>query len=156
MTVLALDRALGGAGRILLDSSTLLAYHTVHEEAHALAVHLLRRVQDDGEALQAFCSVVSASELLVRPIRGGSAKVTYMHVFLTAFPNLTVLPVDLPVATQAATLRATTNVRLPDALIIASGLLAGCEAIISNDAGWKRRCEPLFRQFRWLYLSDYL
>jgi predicted nucleic acid-binding protein len=150
-----LDRALGATERVLLDSSTLLAFHAPQEDAHPLAGHLLRRIQDSGDPIRGYHSVVSASELLVRPIRSGES-LTYMHAFLMNFPNLTMLPVDLPVAMQAASLRAVTNVRLADALIIASGLLAGCEAIVSNDAGWKRRCEPLFRQVRWIYLSDYL
>ena len=45
--------------------------------------------------------------------------------------------------------------RLPDALIVASGLLAGCEAIICNDKQWKARLEPLFPAFQWIYLGDY-
>lgn len=150
------DRALGDAGRVLLDSSTLLAYYAAAEHAHPLAVHLLHRIEENQDPLKGYYSVISASELLVRPIRGGESASTFMHAFLRNFPNLTMLPVDLLVAMQAATLRATTTIRLPDALIVASGLLAGCEAIVSNDASWKRRFEPLFRQFRWLYLSDYL
>ena len=39
--------------------------------------------------------------------------------------------------------------------MIASGLLAGCEAIVTNDRAWKARLEPLFREFRWMYLGDY-
>jgi hypothetical protein len=53
-----------------------------------------------------------------------------VHEFLTRFPNLALLPADLTVAVQAATVR--------------------------RDERWKRRCEPLFRQFRWLYLTDYV
>ena len=36
-----------------------------------------------------------------------------------------------------------------------SGLLAGCEAIVTNDERWKRRLEPAFRTFRWVYLADH-
>ena len=79
-----------------------------------------------------------------------------MHAFLTSFPHLTVLPVDLTVAVQAATIRATTGLGLPDAIVVASGLLAGCEAIVTNDEQWHRRLAPLFRQFRFIYLSSYL
>jgi predicted nucleic acid-binding protein len=100
--------------------------------------------------------MISASELLVRPIRSGRERADFMHTFLTTFPGLTLLPVDLVVAVQAATLRSTVNVRLPDALIVASGLLAGCEVIVSNDERWKRRFAPLYPQFRWFYLGDYL
>ena len=78
-----------------------------------------------------------------------------MHSFISELPNVTVLPVDNIVPVEAATLRALTRIALPDAMVIASGLLAGCEAIISNDAGW-RRIASLFPQFRWIYLGDYL
>jgi len=79
-----------------------------------------------------------------------------MHTFLTTFPNLTILPADLTVALQAATLRATTGIRLPDALVVASGMLAGCEAIVSNDEQWRRKLALLFRQFQWIYLGHYV
>ena len=151
-----LDAALGAAERILVDSSTLLAYHGAAERAHPLARHLLGRIGHGADPLRGYYSVVSASEILVRPIRTGEPAFTSTYQFLTSFANLTVLPVDLAVATQAATLRAITNIRLPDALIVASGLMAGCEAIVSNDAQWRRRFEPLFPQFQWLYLGDYL
>jgi predicted nucleic acid-binding protein len=156
MPSLDLDAALDGAGRILVDTSTLIAFLTPFERVHPLARHLLTRVRDDHDPLFAYYSVVSASEILVRPIRSGSESFESMHRFLAEFPHLTVLPVDLQVAIQAATLRAATGLRLPDALVVASGLLANCEAIVSNDEQWKRRLAPLFTRFRWIYLGDYL
>ncbi len=151
-----LDAAFGPAERALLDSSMLIAFHSPAERAHPLAEHLLERIARPQDPLRGYCSVVSAVELLVRPIRTSQERFTFMHTFLTQFPNLAVLPMDMVVAVQAATLRATTNLPLPDAVVIASGLLAGCEAIVTNDSRWKRRGEALFRQFRWLYLEDYL
>ena len=78
-----------------------------------------------------------------------------MHAFLRSFPNLHLLPVDLDVASHAVTLRAIKNLKTPDALIIASGLLAGCQAIVTNDNEWKKKLEPLLREFRWVYLGDH-
>ncbi len=147
MTVAALDKAIGNAERVLLDSSALIAYHSHLERAHPLAKHLLNRIEDNSDSLRGFFSVVSAAELLIRPHRAGPAEFTFMHTFLTGFPNLTALPMDLPVATQAATIRSIAGLRLPDAILIASGLLTGCEVIISNDENWKCRLEPLFRDF---------
>jgi predicted nucleic acid-binding protein len=155
MTLAALDAALGSDERILLETSSLIAFHSQAEAAHPLAAHLFRRIEQETDPLRGYYSAISATEILVRPLRIGMPQFTFMHAFLTTFPNLTVLPVDLTVATSAATLRALRNLPLPDALIIASGLLAGCDAIVTNDEAWKLRLEPLFREFRWLYLSDY-
>jgi predicted nucleic acid-binding protein len=78
-----------------------------------------------------------------------------MHVFLRSFPNLSALPVDLDVASHAASLLAIKNLKTPDALIVASGILAGCQAIVTNDPEWKKKLEPLFREFRWVYLGEH-
>lgn len=156
MTLADLDRACGSASRVLLDSSTLIAYHSARELVFPLANHLLERIADPDAPLLGYCSMISASELLVRPMRSGKERADFMHDFLTNYPGLTLLPVDLMVALQAATLRAVASIRLPDALIIASGLLAGCEVIVSNGERWKRQFAPLYSQFRWLYLGDYL
>ncbi len=155
MNSAALDRAIGDAHRILLDTSALIAYHSTAELVHPLARHLLGRIEEASDPLTGYFSVVSAAELLVRPYQRGTPELTLMHTFLAGFPNLTVLPVDLAIATQAATLRAISGVRMPDAMIVATGLLSGCEAIVSNDEQWKRRMEPLFRQFRWVYLGAF-
>lgn len=150
-----LDRALGSSERILLDSSALIAYHSPHERTHMLAEHLMGRIERESDPVRASISVVSVTELLVRPIRTGQVQFTFMHTFLTGYPNLTVLPMDMIVAVQAATLRASMGLALPDAVVIASGLLAGCDAIVSNDARWKQRGAAQFPQFRWVYLGDY-
>jgi predicted nucleic acid-binding protein len=150
-----LDQALGSATRILLDSSALIAFHSPAERAHPLAEHLLARIAAEDDPLLGYYSYVTAIELLVRPIRAGQERFTFMHTFLTHFPHLTGLPLDLVAATQAATVRATTGLSLPDAVVVATGLLAGCEAIVTNDARWKQRGESLNQEFRWIYLEPY-
>ena len=156
MSIAEFDAALLNAESVLLDTSTLLAFHSSKESAHELAKHLFRRIERDSDPLVGYYSVVSAAELLVRPIRVGPSEFAFMHTFLRNFPHLRVLPVDLDVAAEAATLRAIKNLKTPDAIIIASGLLSGCQAIVTNDEQWKRKLEPLFREFRWIQLSDYL
>jgi predicted nucleic acid-binding protein len=54
---------------------------------------------------------------------------------------------------QAATVRSLTRLALPDALIVSTAILSGCEAIITNDERWSRRLGPLFPQFTWIYLG---
>ena len=153
MDVASLDQALGDAQRVFLDTSACIAYHSIAEAVHPLARHLFQRIADPADRLSGYLSVVSAAELLIRPIRSGGADLTYMHAFLRGFPNLQVLPVDLDVALQAANIRALTRLSMPDAILTASALLSGCEAIISNDRDWHQRLQPYFAQFRWLYLA---
>src|SRR5690349_14923930 len=121
-----LDAALGDAERILLDTSTLIAYHNPHEQVHALARHVMGRVASDDDPLRACYSTISAAELLVRPMRTHAAEVTHMQAFLAGYPHLHVLPADLTVAAQAANVRAITRLNLADAFIVATGLVHGC------------------------------
>jgi len=151
-----LDATLGDAERVLLDTSALIAFHSPQELVHPLADHLLRRIESAGDALHGYYSAISASEILVRPLRTNRSDFTTMREFLTGYPNLTILSADLAVAAQAANVRAFSRIAVADAFVIATGLLAGCEAIVSNDERWKRRMAPVFPQFRWIYLSDYL
>ena len=156
MGITEVDAALGNARRALLDSSALIAFHSHIEAVHPLARHVLERIERRDDPLTGCYSVVSASEILVRPMRAGTASFALMHAFLQNFPNLTALPIDLAVAVKAASLRATAGVRLPDALIVASGLFAGCDAVVSNDEQWQRRLAPLVHDVRWIYLGDFL
>ncbi|HEV2125555.1 MAG TPA: PIN domain-containing protein [Chloroflexota bacterium] len=153
MDVSKLDHLLGDTSRIFLDSSTTIAYHSTAEEVHPLARQVFRRIASDDDPLKGYMSVVSAAELLVRPIRSGAADLTFMHTFLRAFPNLQILPIDLDVSLQAANIRALTKLALPDAFIIASATLAGCEAVVSNDEAWHKRLGQMFPAFRWIYLG---
>lgn len=156
MPAAELDAALGPAQRALVESTAVIAFHTAADRTHALAKHLFARIEDPADPLAGFYSVVTAAECLVRPLRAGSAAHAYMHAFLTSFPHLHPLVVDFAVAQQAATIRASTNLKLPDALIVASGLLAGCEAIVTSDQDWVGRLKPLFPRFRWVYLPAYV
>ncbi len=151
-----LDAALGAVERVLLDTSALIAFHSPQEQVHSLADYVLRRIESDADSLRGYYSAVSASEILIRPLRTSLADFTGMQSFLTNYPHLTVLPADLAVAAQAANVRAFSRISTPDAFVIATGLVSGCEAIVSNDERWKRQMAPIFPQFRWIYLKDYL
>jgi predicted nucleic acid-binding protein len=153
MDISDLDAALGDTHRAFVDSSTCIAYHSTLEAVHPLARHVFGRVANASDPLKAYISVVSATEMLVRPIRAGSGDLMLVSAFLRGFPNLNVLDVTLDVALQAANIRALTRLPAPDALLVGTALLSGCEAIVTNDGSWGRRLAPLFPQFRWIYLG---
>ena len=100
---------------------------------------------------------MSINEVLVRPLRRGVGQ-PYQHVvdFLTRFPNLVSAPVDLAVAQEAASLRATYGFAAPDALVIATGIVSQVGHLVTNDAQWKRRLKPIARRIRVCYLADHL
>jgi predicted nucleic acid-binding protein len=151
--IASLDSALGKVERAFLDTSICVAYHSANEAVHPLVRHLIRRIERDDDPLVGFLSVVTAAELLVRPMRCAADDVRLMQQFLRQIPHLHILDVDFEIAQQAANVRALTRLALPDALLIGTAILAGCEAIITNDERWARRLRPLYSQFTWIYLG---
>ena len=51
--------------------------------------------------------------------------------------------IDTRIAEEAAILRRTTRLKLPDCLQIATALVAGCDAFLTNDAGLAKTPIPL-------------
>ena len=153
MDTARLNAALANVERVYLDTSVCIAFHSQGESVHPVARHLIQRVASEQDPVVGYISVITAAELLVRPLRGVSADVELMHRFLRRVPNLRIIDVDFEVALQAANIRALTRLALPDALIIATAILSGCQAIVTNDERWSRRLAPLYPQFRWIYLG---
>lgn len=153
MTPAELDARIGNAQRAFLDTSVCIAYHSADEQTHPLAEHLLQRIEDDADPLAGCVSVITAAELLVRPLQSAGPELVLMHTFLRRLPNLHVIDVDFEIAHQAANIRALTRLPLADSLIIATAIMAGCQVITTNDRRWSQRLSPLFPQFRWIYLG---
>ncbi len=53
------------------------------------------------------------------------------------FANFSLQPIDVAVVQEAASIRATRGLTTPDALIVASGVVAGVQILVCNDARWK-------------------
>lgn len=121
-----------GEGPIALDSSVFIYFVESHPR-YAPAVREVFAAIDAGR-LEAVTSAVSLLEVLVAPLRAGDRQLaaTYEAV-LTTSPGLTLREVDLPLLRAAAEVRASTGVRVPDALQLAAGLEARCTAFLTND-----------------------
>lgn len=142
--------------RILLDTSGLITY--LGKPNHTTPV--IQHVVDDwvrSGRNRAVVSMVTVMEVLVRPLEVGPGD-EYEHVldFLQRFPNLQAKPVDLPVAHEAASLRAQHKFSPPDALIIGTGLVAQVGHLVTNDERWKKRLAAISGRVRVCYLEDHL
>jgi predicted nucleic acid-binding protein len=74
------------------------------------------------------------------------------ELYLTHFPNLTLLLVDAAVAREAARLRGLHAFKMPDALQLATANVAGADAILTNDKDWhgKTGSTPLLLLEAWV------
>jgi hypothetical protein len=104
----------------------------------------------------AVVSPITAMEILVRPLRSAPAGVVHVHGFLTKWPNLTLLPVDIHVAQEAASLRALHAFKAPDALVIATGIVGQVAHLVTNDTEWRKKLAPVKERVAVTMLRDYL
>lgn len=107
-----------------------------HFENHPSLANLTQLIFDRMEAglLTSLVSVIGVTEIYSGPLRKGYSTLfeEYKRVFIT-YPNLLLMPVTLEVGEQAAILRAKYEIRTPDAIHIATGVVHQAEAFISND-----------------------
>ena len=87
------------------------------------------------DEFQVVTSTLTLTEVLVHPLRAGNVELARQYRdILFDQENLTVLPVSSTIAEVAAQLRATQNLRTPDAIQIATVIQAGAAFFITNDA----------------------
>jgi predicted nucleic acid-binding protein len=99
---------------------------------------------------EAVISVITESEVLVRPLRQGDGPAVERATVLFAEASISLLNVDREIAIKAARLRADLNLKLPDALIIATSIVTGCDAIVGND----KRCSTRVTEIPYIYLDE--
>ena len=156
MSAPSIERALPEGSRILLDSTTLVAYLNRAEAVSGVSARIIDEFVASGRN-PAIISMVSIAEVLVRPLRVGPPD-DYHHFldFVEQFPNLRALPVDLAVAHDAASIRAVYNLAGPDAMIVGSGLVAQVGYIVTDHERWVRKLQPLARRVSVIYLNRYV
>jgi predicted nucleic acid-binding protein len=119
----------------VLDAGVVIAVLNADDSHHGPARQALQAVRERGDRL-----VVPASayaEILVAPFRATPPADSAVDEFLDALPA-TVEPATREIARAAAQLRARhgKGLRLPDALVVATGIALGSARVITTDAGW--------------------
>jgi len=84
-------------------------------------------------------SELALLEVLPKPLRLGDT--TLERSFRNALersPDVRLVPVSRAVIEQAARLRASTNLKTPDAIHAATALLEGCALLLTNNPAFRR------------------
>lgn len=130
-------RELAKHSLIALDSSIFI-YHFEANPAYLPLTELILSTIADGTC-RGIISTITIMELTVWPWKQNRGDVARQYELLLAnFPNLTIVDVSRDVARKAAQLRALYNVRPADALLVATGLINGTTAWVSNDSQLRR------------------
>lgn len=119
----------------VLDAGVVIGVLDATDAHHEACLRAL----EAERASRASCVLPSSAyaETLVGPWRRGQAAVAILDAFVDALPAA-VVPVDRAVARRAAELRArhAPRLRLPDALVVATGLELGADHVLTTDGRW--------------------
>jgi len=117
---------------IILDASAVIALLDPADSLHAPAQREFELAVGDDLLLPAS----ALAEFLVMPARAGRLEVARASVQAL---DLGIAPVGEEVAIEAARLRGQhRNLRLPDALVIATANVLEADALLTGDANWQR------------------
>lgn len=79
-------------------------------------------------------SELTLAEVLVKPLKDQLPTIQQAYkIFLTPTPELNVKAIDREILEEAALIRATTKLKLPDAIHLATALRQQCDSFLTND-----------------------
>jgi predicted nucleic acid-binding protein len=142
-------RTLLGPHRCVALDTSIFIYHL---EANPRYIALTDCIFEwlDANTSVAVTSVITLTELLVKPYRESDEMVQKTYSLLSTYPHIEWLRPSLEIAALAAKIRAMHRLRTPDALQAATGVHAKATAMLTND--------PIFKRvsgFEALVLDDY-
>jgi predicted nucleic acid-binding protein len=117
-------------GVALLDTSVVIAVLNRDDALHQAAARAVR-AERDRHALA--ISALTYAELLVGPLRAGGRALEVLERFAAQVRIVDLTP---EVARLAAEERAARGLKLPDAVVLATGVLHA-DVILTADARWK-------------------
>lgn len=151
----ALEGAVAPTSLIALDASATLAYLTGAEAASPAATWIFDGCISTGRN-PAVLSTLTAAELLVRPFRTDDASIATVEGFLRFFGSIRLADVTYPIAREAARVRATTGLSMPDAIVIATALEHRAEIVVTNDRQWPAAIDAAAGPVRVLRLGSFV
>lgn len=117
---------------VALDTSPIISFIT-QEAPYAELLQPLFVAIGEGK-IHAVTSTVTLVEVLVRPLREKKSELAsqYQDILIHS-ANFTTYPLSSEIALEAAALRATLNLRTPDAIQVATARVCGADTFITND-----------------------
>lgn len=127
-------------GRVVFDTTACIYFlEGSASDPRRLVVEPTVRAAEAGDT-ELLISTITVTELLTAPLRtrnrGAEARAR-----LFSYEICRPVPVEVRTAEAAARIRARYRLRTPDAVICATGLNRQADAVVGNDARWKRVTE---------------
>lgn len=124
---------LGDQPLLIVDSAPII--YTLEGHARLAARFAPVFEAADAGAARILISTVTLAEVLAGPLRSGNEALAarYLETLTRAWE---VMPVDVGVAVEAARIRTSHRLRLPDAIQVATAIRAGATALVTHDGAF--------------------
>ncbi len=117
---------------LFLDTAPLIYLFEEHDEYLPVVQQILDEAHDNGADL--VTSMVTYIEILTAPLRAGANVLAARYrEYLTNSEGLSIYPLNVGVADEAARLRAEHGLRTPDAIQMATATTCGADYFLTND-----------------------
>lgn len=125
------------SGVVYLDTNSIIYSVERIEPYRSLLLPVWSAAQAGNFAI--VTSDLTLHEVLVKPLKDGNSRLADgFRDLLLRTAEVRMLPITHAVLERAASLRATLNIKTPDAIHAATALLAGCRLFLTNDEGFRR------------------
>lgn len=124
------------SGIVYVDTAPLI-YSVERRPDYATLLMPLWSASKSGQ-IQVVSSELLLVEALTGPLKSGDARVLADYEKILTSSELSLLPISADLLRDAARLRATFNLKTPDAIHAATALASGCAQLITNDGDLTR------------------
>jgi predicted nucleic acid-binding protein len=136
VTNAAMSRSLKEVSKLYLDSNIFIYLLEGEPELQELVQSAFSAFDENKVTL--YTSEITITECLNGAFRARLEDLAQKYLDLFGSEDfVTVLPVDSDVCIEAARLGAAHRLKTVDAIHLASATLAGCQALLSNDGGFR-------------------
>lgn len=126
--------------KVYLDTNTLIkAFEGSESDPLAQNIAGMFGLADPSREPPFVTSHITLAETLIHPFRFGDVQAQHRYKLLLSSSShwLQVRTISQPVLVLAARLRATSSLKLPDAIHMATAVLTGCSHILTGDTDFK-------------------
>ncbi len=133
-----LAEAIANFKSVGLDSNIFIYFYQEHPQFLPIVRPIFERLDNDL-TFHGVTSIVTLIEVNTLPLRSKRQDLvkTYTDALLNS-PSVSAYPLNARIAKRAAELRAKFNLRTPDAIQIATAIIAKADAFITNDERLKK------------------
>jgi predicted nucleic acid-binding protein len=140
------------ACRLLALDTVVFSYHLFNHPRYAPLTRVVLEAIESGQVAGLTTTITMAEVLTVAAQAEDRRAMQDYELYLTHFPNLRIVPLDITLARETARVRAVSKLRVPDAVQVAAARLSGADAIVTNGRRWVGKVPAP----RLVLLGDYL